>query len=252
MKKKGYLLFKIIRATIALFYGKIEIEGMENLPDNNAVIVGNHTQINGPIACELFMPDNCYTWCAGEMMKLKEVPKYAFDDFWSQKPKWTHPFFKLMSYIIAPFSVSVFNNARTVPVYKDIRIMSTFKSSVKMLNEGKNIIIFPEHDQKHNNIIYDFHRNFIDIAALYYKKTGIELNFVPMYIAPNLKKIYIGKPIKYCTTNLKENEMNRIAEYLMNEITEIARNLPLHIVVPYRNIPKKYYLTNKDTTEVPR
>ena len=31
----------------------------------------------------------------------------------------------------------------------------------------------------------------------------------------------------------------------------MARALPLHTVVPYRNIPKRYYLTNKDVTKVP-
>ena len=30
----------------------------------------------------------------------------------------------------------------------------------------------------------------------------------------------------------------------MNEITDIACNLPEHTVVPYRNIPKKYYPSN--------
>lgn len=91
-KKKTSLLFKVIKTTIRLFYGKMKIEGIENLPKENAIIVANHSQMNGPIAGELFMPNNCYIWCAGQMMDLKEVPKYAFSDFWSQKPKWTHPF----------------------------------------------------------------------------------------------------------------------------------------------------------------
>ena len=95
-KKKTTILFKIIKAFVRIFYGRMEVVGLENLPKNNAIIVGNHTQMNGPIAGELFMPDNCYIWCAGQMMNLKEVPDYAFTDFWSQKPKWTHPFYKLL------------------------------------------------------------------------------------------------------------------------------------------------------------
>ena len=230
----------------------MEVIGIENLPKDNAILVGNHSQLNGPISGELFLPDNCYIWCAGQMMKLKEVPNYAFQDFWSHKPKWTHPFYKALSYLIAPFAVCIFNNARTVAVYHDARVISTFKKTINMLKEGRNILIFPEKDEKHNNILYKFQENFIDVAKLYYKKTGVELTFVPVYVAPKLKKIYIGKGTTFQSGNPIQKERTRISSYLSEEITSIARNLPLHTVVPYRNIPKKYYLTNKDITEVPK
>ena len=251
-KKETSIFFKIIKFFVRLFYGKMEVVGLENLPEKNAIIVGNHSQMNGPIAGELFMADNCYIWCAGEMMNLKEVPEYAFTDFWSQKSKWTQPFYKLASYLIAPLAVCIFNNARTIAVYKDMRIMSTFKQTIKMLNDGANILIFPEKDEKHNNILYKFQENFIDVAKLYYKKTGIELTFVPMYIAPKLKKMYIGKGISFNSENSIEEEREKISAYLSEEITDIARNLPKHTVIPYRNIPRRYYLTNKDINEVPR
>lgn len=251
-KKQTSTLYKIIKSLVRFFYGKMEVVGLENLPEDNAIIVGNHCQLNGPIAGELFLQDNCYIWCAGQMMDLKEVPEYAFTDFWSQKSKWTQPFYKLASYLIAPLSVCIFNNARTIAVYRDMRIMSTFKDSIKLLQQGANILIFPEKDEKHNNILYQFQENFIDIAKLYYKKTGIALTFVPMYIAPKLKKMYIGKGISYQCENSIEEERKRISQYLSDEITEIACNLPKHTVVPYRNIPKRFYLTNKDIGEVPR
>ncbi|MBQ8623296.1 MAG: 1-acyl-sn-glycerol-3-phosphate acyltransferase [Oscillospiraceae bacterium] len=244
-------VFKAARWLVRSFYGKCEVEGLENLPKENAVIVANHTQMNGPICGELFMPDNCYIWCAGQMMNLKEVPQYAYTDFWSQKPKWTRPFFKLLSYIIAPLASCIFNNARTIAVYRDSRIISTFRETVKMLSVGRNILVFPEKDEKHNNILYKFQENFIDVAKLYYKKTGTPLTFVPMYIAPALRKMYIGKGITFDSNNDIADERCRIADYLSDEITTIARDLPRHTVVPYRNIKKKYYLTNKDVTEVP-
>lgn len=243
-EQKTSFLFKIIKGIVKLFYPKITVEGMENLPDEPVIVVGNHCQMNGPIVGELYMPGNHYIWCAGEMMQLGEVPGYAFRDFWSQKPKWTHPFYKLLSYVIAPLSVCVFNNAHTIGVYHDARILSTFKNTVKRLQEGASVVIFPEHDVKHNNIIYDFQDKFIDIAKLYYKKTGKELAFVPVYIAPKLRKMYLGKPIRFNPANPMAEERSRICKCLMDEITEIARSLPEHTVVPYRNIPKKEYPSN--------
>ena len=116
------------------------------------------------------------------------------------------------------------------------------------------MVIFPEHDVKYNHILYAFQDRFIDVAKLYYRKTGKEVAFVPLYIAPKLKKMYLGKPIRFCAANPMDEERDRIREYLMNEITDIACNLPEHTVIPYRNIPKKYYPSNipkEDSNENP-
>ena len=244
MKKFSYFLYRIIKFFVWLFYPKIQVEGVENLPAEPCLIAGTHTKMNGPISCELYFPGKRYTWCAGQMMDLKEVPGYAFQDFWSHKPKWIRWYYKLLSYIIAPFSVCVFNNADTIAVYRDSRIISTFKNTVKRLGEGANVVIFPEYAEKHNHIINQFQDKFIDIARLYYKKTGKALPFVPLYIAPTLKKMYIGKPTYFCPDAPMDEERLRIRDYLMSQITEIAEALPLHTIVPYDNIPKKDYPTN--------
>ena len=243
-EKKTSILFRMIKGSVKLFYPQMHVEGIENLPDEPVIFVGNHCQMNGPIVGELYVPGQPYIWCAGEMMRLKDVPAYAFGDFWSQKPKWTHPLYRLLSYIIAPLSVCIFNNARTIGVYHDTRILSTFKSTVKLLAEGNSLVIFPEHDVKHNHILYDFQDKFIDIAKLYYKKAGKELAFVPMYIAPKLKKLCLGKLVRFCGTEPMDTQRSRICQYLMDEITAMAEALPEHTVVPYRNIPKKDYPSN--------
>ncbi len=237
-------IFKCIKGLVRLFYPKMEVIGAENLPDEPSLIVGNHTQMNGPIACELYFPINRYTWCAGPMMHLKEVPAYAYADFWSQKPKAVRWFFKILSYLIAPLSVCVFNNAQTVPVYRDARLRTTFRRTEECLEAGASVVIFPEHDEPYNNILCDFQDKFIDIAKIYHRKNGVELNFVPLYIAPNLHQMHIGKPIRFRADVPIAQERERICKYLMEEITAIARALPRHTVVPYRNIPKKYYPVN--------
>ena len=243
-KKRISPIYKILKGLVRLCYPKIEAVGAENLPAEPSLIVANHTQMNGPIACELYFPGEHYIWCAGQMMHLKEVPEYAFQDFWAQKPSYSRWFYKLLSYLIAPLSVCVFNNANTVAVYKDVRLLSTFRDTVSRLQEGSNVVIFPEHDVPYNHIICEFQDKFIDIAKIYHKKTGMELSFVPMYIAPALKKMYLGKPIRFCAENPIKEERVRICDYLMKEITEIACGLPPHTVVPYQNIPKRDYPRN--------
>ncbi len=246
MKKNrfSYICYRIIRFFVWVFYPKITVEGVENLPTEPCIVVGNHTQMNGPICAELYFPGKRKTWCAYQMMYLKEVPAYAFEDFWSGKPKWTHWFYRLLSYVIAPVSACVFTNADTIAVFRDNRLLTTFKHTLSALESGENVIIFPECYDPHNHIVYQFQDRFVDVAKLHYKRTGKALAFAPLYIAPTLKKMFIGKSIDFCPDLPMEEQRRQICDYLMAEITKLADSQPLHRVVPYPNVPKREYPYN--------
>ena len=83
------------------------------------------------------------------------------------------------------------------------------------------------------------------LDALQNKKTGKELCFLPMYIAPSRKEMHFGEMTRFSAQAPIHEERSRICHALMDAITEIAENLPEHTVVPYRNIPKREYPTNK-------
>ena len=244
MKKKTSLAYKFIRASVHFFYQKTEVYGAENLPEGPCIVAGNHSQMNGPIACELYFPGDHATWTIGEMMDRKTVPAYAFQDFWSAKPKSVRWFYKIVSHLIGPLSECVFTNADTIPVYKDRRIFETFQLTIEALKQGTRVIIFPECYGEHNNIVHQFQLGFIDVAKRYYKETGEALPFVPLYVCPALKRLVIGKPIWYDPSAKIKDEQQRITNYLMDEISEMAYALPRHKVVPYPNVSKKEYPEN--------
>lgn len=243
--KKTTLLYKIIRWFVLLFYPKIRVIGAENLPEGEAIVVGNHAQMHGPIAGELYFPGKHYLWCAGQMMRLKEVPGYAFTDFWSFKPKSVQWLYRIASYLIAPLSVCVFNNAHTIPVYHDERIIRTFRLTVGRLQAGSRVIIFPERNERYNNILYAFQTKFVDVARMYWKKTGETVPFVPVYLAPKLKTMYIGEPIPFDPQAPIAQERERVCAALTEAITAMAAALPEHTVIPYRNIPRRDYPKNR-------
>ena len=155
-----------------IFYPKATVEGAENLPEEPSIVVGNHSQANGPILAELYFPGKRAIWCAGQMMSAKEVPDYAYHDFWDEKPKALKPLFRLLSYIIAPFASCVMRCGDTIAVYHDTRVINTFRNTVKSLQAGNHIIIFPECKKGYNQILCAFQENFVDVAKLYYKRTG--------------------------------------------------------------------------------
>lgn len=247
-ERSDSLFYKLIWHTAWLFYPRIDIEG--SLPKEPSIVVGNHSQTHGPIFSELYFPGKRFIWCAGQMMDFREVPDYAYQDFWNSKPAWSKPLYRLLSYIIALPAAAIMRHGDTIPVYRDSRVISTFRETVKRLCEGYHIIIFPEQLKPYNQILCQFQENFVDVAKLYYKKTGKTLSFIPMYLAPRLRKAYFGTPIPFNPENSIAQERTRITEQLMDEITKIAVSLPEHTVVPYANISSRFYTTNHSTEAI--
>lgn len=240
--KRTPLLYRIIRRLVWLFSPKYRVAGAERLPEGQCVIVGNHSHMYGPIAGELYIPGRHSVWCAAEMMHREDVAAYAFQDFWSGKPRATHWFYRLLSHLIAPLSVLIFGSAHTIPVFHDARLITTFRESIEELRQGGRVVIFPECYDRHNNIIYDFQDKFVDTARFYYRKTQQAISFVPMYLAPKLKTIAFGEPIPFHPETPIAEERRRICDELMARITELAADMPVHTVVPYPNdIPKRRY-----------
>ena len=244
-RKKKRLFFRFLEKVVDIVYGKKQLIATEKIPNEPCVIVGNHAQIHGPLIAQLHYHRKKYIWLIGHMMSVKEIPKYAMQDFWPYKPKSTRWFYKCLAFILAPLLAYVHINADGIGVYRDTRIINTFKQSVAGLKEGADIIIFPECHTPYNEIVNEFQDNFVDIARLYYKNTGKNLSFVPMYNAPKLKKSIFGEPIKYDHTMQADEQRKVICDYLKREITNLAKSLPVHTVVPYANVKKKEYPKSK-------
>lgn len=238
------LFVRFARGLLAVFYPKIQLEGLENLPEEPSILVGNHCHAHGPIISETRMDFPHYTWCVAAMLHREEVEAYAFQDFWSKKPASIQWFYRLISKVI-PVPVSfLLSNVPTIPVYHDNRCVTTFRKTMDALQQGNHIVIFPEHEVPYNGIVWEFQDKFIDTARFYYKKCGKCLSFVPMYLAPNLRKVFFGAPVRFDPAAPIEAERKRICTYLMDSVTGLAAAQPEHIVIPYPNIPKRDYPRN--------
>lgn len=244
MNENKPLIFRFIKESCRFFYRKMELVDWEKVPEEGAILVGNHAQIHGPGAAELYIPKPRRIWCAGEMMQRDTVAAYAYEDFWSHKRHFRR-FYKLLARLIVPLSLCLFNNGDTIAVHRDLRLRNTFRETVDQLEKGAKIVIFPEHNEPHNHIVYDFQDRFIDVARHYHRKTGRELAFCPMYTCPALKKIVFGEPIYFQAEAPIREERERLRLALMDGVTALAEALPEHTVIPYKNIGKKNYPKNK-------
>lgn len=241
-KPKKKLFYRIVRKIVIAFYGKVVFNKLENVPSEPCVIVGNHAKVHGPLMGEGRFPLEKCIWCDAPMFDRKEFPKYAYANFLGGKPS---RFMRLMVRIINPLITYLVKNADTLPVYRDMRVMQTYRASVTALEGGQNLLIFPECPTVKNDIVNVFNEYFVDVARFYYKKTNKELQFVPSYYAVGLRTVEFGKPIKFDATAPIDEERKRICAYLEDAMTEIAKSMPSHIVIPFHSVPKDQLKKNK-------
>ena len=245
---KDPLLYRLIVRAIRRLTPKYRLCGTENLPEEPCVFVGNHCQLYGPVAAELYMPRPHYVWCIGEMMNRKEVPAYTFEDFWPEKRRGFAWVYHLLSHLIARPMSYVLSRAHTIPVWRDTRVVTTFRLSVQRLQEGADIVIFPEKHEPYNAVLWQFQEHYADLAKLFYRRTGKALCFVPLYTAPKLGSMHFGEPVRFRPDAPDDEERQRVNEAMMASVTALAASLPEHTVIPYPNIPKNRYPRNIDLT----
>lgn len=237
MKKSLYYRFFYRVARIA--FPRAETS-FEEQPDEAAVFICNHSAIRGPVMMTLDFPRPHRNWvisCSMTGGKLTE--SYAFHDILFGNSRRFKAPDKLLAKLIALALPPILRTDESIPVYHDRRITETFRNSIKTLEEGKDVVIFAESPKRYSEYVNELQRGFVDLGAMYYKKTGKTLKFYPVYIEKKNRKIAVGAPISYDPNLLAKNQRDAICEYLRDGIDRMARGMKPHKPVLF--LPQRWY-----------
>ena len=224
-------LFAVIRFFVKAVYAPPKIHyAQQPQPGTTYVYVANHCKAHGPLSFFLALEGTARLWCRSDVLFWKSCPAYCFRMFLKgdTRPRGTRWFFRLVSYCMTPLCILVFRCGPTIPVYHDARIMKTYRKSVETVEDGCNIVIFPESPPVLNAYLNKLHVGFVDIARIVKGKTQKDVVFLPCYLAPSLKRIEVGRPVTCDDTLPVEQQRQRVAQALEEEMTRLAQALPPH------------------------
>ena len=165
-----------------------------------AIFVCNHDRAYGPIAmCAHFdLCEDVRPWINAEVLSARELPSYVRKDYWWPPDKWyTKILDYTLAYIYALILPPILRGSACIPIYHDTKVMSTLRSSVDALKNGKHIVLFPEHPTGYCQYSSDVFSGFVSLGRLLYRRAGQVVNFYPTFIDWKGREIRIGDPIPY-------------------------------------------------------
>ena len=122
----------------------------------------------------------------------------------------------------AVFSKLIYKGIKLIGTYPDARLKSTLKKSVKVLNDNKAILIFPEDS---NNGYFDemthFFTGFVILSEYYYKMHNEDLPIFPIYYKREQKKMVVGTPIYVQKLIQQGLDREEIAQYYRDAVNNL-------------------------------
>lgn len=193
-------LFRFVRWAVRLVTPDMETVWEEPFAGRPSVFVCNHDRAYGPIAmCGHFgRSDDIRPWINSQVLSSREMPEYVRHDFWWPPDKWYSKILDYsLAYIYALILPPILRGSDCIPVYHDTGVMSTLKSSMKYLSDGKLLLLFPEHPAGYCAYEEKIFDGFVSVGRLMYTRKQEIVDFYPSYVDWENHKIYIGKPISY-------------------------------------------------------
>ncbi|HHN64612.1 MAG TPA: 1-acyl-sn-glycerol-3-phosphate acyltransferase [Nitrospirae bacterium] len=196
-----YYFFKVLFTLIYKILFRYTVEGEHNIPRTGGVIIAsNHLSYLDPILIGISMKRQAYYMAKASLFK--------------------NP---LISWFVRIFSI---------PVDRESPKPSTIKEAVKILKEGRVLVLFPEGGRSRSGEIGGGKRGVAMIAAMskapvvpaYIEGTDRALPRGAKFIRPVRVRIVFGKPIEIQSTESSRDYQKRLAE----EIMEHIRKLKMH------------------------
>lgn len=199
---------------------RCKVVGKNNISkdDEARVFVANHYEIYGPIAIFLRFPYKFRPWIIDKMMSPKSVEQHMSIGIYGKFPKVPKLIKKIAIKTLKNIMVYTLTfRAKGITVSRDNprANIKTMQESIKTLEKGTSIIIFPEHTYVDEGV-GEFQTGFEHLAKYYYQKTGKKITFYPIFISQKNKKMYIEKSITFDPNNNSTEEKKRIVDYLQN------------------------------------
>ena len=158
---------------------------------------------------------------------FKTMYQYLSKIYFHQKKHWPLWISRIFCLIATPVMKGMYKGLEVISTYSDMRLKGTISTSVEVLEEGYDLVIFPE-DSSHGYFdkMTKFFPGFLLLAKTCYRK-GIDTLIFVAYYSKAKKKIVIDKPIKFSELVNKYEGLSfeEIAQKMLERCNQLGEDI---------------------------
>ena len=188
--------------------------------DEPVVYVARHLNTHGPFTTIKWLNFDVHPMVLNCFFRQKDCYRQFNDFTFSVRQNKKKRRFGLKAFVSSIFVSKSIRALKAVPVYRNGKeSVKTFKKAMECLQKGESLIVYPDIEYTaSSDKISDIYDGFLYLGQLYYKRTGKELRFVPIYI--NDEKRSINEKSAVIVNDFKQ-DAPFAKEYLENAINNI-------------------------------
>lgn len=221
---------------------------IEELPDK-AIIVSIHAAKNGPMSIAVSYPKFSVMWGHHDMLaSYRERFLYLRNVLYIQKMHKNKFIATLKALYEAVFSIYIYRGIKVIGTYTDMRLLTTVRNSMQVLNSGASVIIFPEDSSEgYFDEVRSAFGGFVTLSEVYYNKFGEDVPVIPAYISTKKRRFILGAPRYVHEMALSGMKNQEIADKIKDDINALYRDYILTDTEAVPSIPsaptrsKDYY-----------
>lgn len=216
--------FKAFKKLLVGRYKRPEFIYLGEQIKTGGIVVSNHEGTDAPLSLELYLDAPIRMWGASEMNSgLIPMYKYQTRVYYHEKKHWNLFLARLFCLLASPLTNLFYKGLNLISTYRDARFRRTLKESIKALEQGENIVVFPEDSAKgYLPELEGFFPGFVMLAEVCARK-GMDVPIYVTYFKKKQLQYVIDAPVYY--SELVKNGATRreIAERLVKRCNVLGK-----------------------------
>ena len=226
-KAKRKLYFRILKKIMKVRYKEPRFVYLGERFDKGALILSNHEGTDSPMSLEIYCDKHIRMWGSYEMNSgLAKLYKYQTEVYYHEKKHWNIHLARLFCILASPLTMLFYSGFDLISTYKDIRFTKTIRESIRALNSGDNIVVFPE-DSTNGYLaeLEGFHMGFVLLADICLRR-GMD---IPIYVSyfkkGDPKRLIVGQMISLKELFDNQRSRDEVAQLLCDECNGLGAKL---------------------------
>lgn len=223
-QKNRRLWFKAFKKLLVGRYKRPEFIYLGERIKTGGIVVSNHEGTDAPLSLELYLDAPIRMWGASEMNSgLIPMYKYQTRVYYHEKKHWNLFLARLFCLLASPLTNLFYKGLNLISTYRDARFRRTLKESLAALQQGENIVVFPEDSAKgYLPELEGFFPGFVMLAEVCFRK-GMDVPIYVTYFKKKELRYIIDAPVYYSELAKDGATRREIAQRLVNRCNMLGK-----------------------------